>query len=75
MHLERQVHPTSQTEGNPASGSRKCVQGGRAAGTHLPAATEKGHNARDSLWREPLQSQEMVTLALLVHLHHDTGQN
>lgn len=59
-----------------ASVSRKCVQGGRAAGTHLPTATDKGHNVRGFLWTETLQSQEMVKLALLfVHLHHDAGQN
>lgn len=53
---------------------RKCVQGGRAG--RSPSKSHKGHNARGSLRREPLQSQEMVKLALpLVHLHHDTGQN
>lgn len=52
------------------------MQGGRAAGTHLPTATDKGHNVRGFLQREPLQSWEMVKLALpLVHLRHDTGQN
>lgn len=53
---------------------RTCVQGGRAG--HSPSKSHRGHDARGSLRREPLQSQEMVKLALpLVHLHHDTDQN